>query len=181
MLSLYEGFFTLRIACMLGLQSCTTMPGSSVYGILQARILEWIGIPLSRGSSNQELNLQFLTSPALAHRFFTTSATGKPQQITYYYYCFCCSVTQLCPLFATSQTAASQASLSFTVSWSLLKLMSIESVMPANHLIFCHPLLPLPSIFSSIRVFSNVLLFTYLLGCARSCLQHVGSSSLARD
>ena len=166
---------------MLGLQSCTTMPGSSVYGILQARILEWIGIPLSRGSSNQELNLQFLTSPALAHRFFTTSATGKPQQITYYYYCFCCSVTQLCPLFATSQTAASQASLSFTVSWSLLKLMSIESVMPANHLIFCHPLLPLPSIFSSIRVFSNVLLFTYLLGCARSCLQHVGSSSLARD
>ena len=97
MLSLYEGFFTLRIACMLGLQSCPTMPGSSVYGILRARILEWIGIPFSRGSSNQELNPQFLTSPALAHRFFTTSATGKPQQIIYYYYCFCCSVTQSCP------------------------------------------------------------------------------------
>ena len=46
-------------------------------------------------------------------------------------------------------------SLSITSSWSLLKLMSIESVMPSNHLIFCHPLLPLPSIFPSIRAFSN--------------------------
>ena len=48
-----------------------------------------------------------------------------------------------------------QASLSFTISWSLLKLTSIESVMPSNHLIICHPLLLLPSIFPSIRVFSN--------------------------
>ena len=48
-----------------------------------------------------------------------------------------------------------QASLSFTISWSLLKLTSIESVMPSNHLILCHPLLHLPSIFPSIRVFSN--------------------------
>ena len=51
-------------------------------------------------------------------------------------------------------TAACQASLSFTISQSLLKLTSIESVMPPNHLILCHPLLLLPSIFSSIRVFS---------------------------
>ena len=58
-------------------------------------------------------------------------------------------------LFATPWTAAHQASLSFTVSWSLLKLMSIESVMPSNHLIlYCHLLL-LPSIFPSVRVFSN--------------------------
>ena len=48
-----------------------------------------------------------------------------------------------------------QASLSITTSWSLLKLMSIESVMPSNHLILCHPLLLLPSIFPNIRVFSN--------------------------
>ena len=53
--------------------------------------------------------------------------------------------------------AAYQASLSFTISWSLLKLMSMESVMPSNHLILCHPLLLLPSIFPSIRVFSNEL------------------------
>ena len=58
-------------------------------------------------------------------------------------------------LFVTSWSAARQASLSFTNSWSLLKLMSIESVMPSNHLILCHPLLLQPSIFPSIRVFSN--------------------------
>ena len=58
-------------------------------------------------------------------------------------------------LFATPWTATCQASLSITNSQSLLKLMSIESVMPSNHLIFCHPLLLLPSIFPSIRVFSN--------------------------
>ena len=85
----------------------------------------------------------------------------------------CCSVTSKCSwqapvcnsefihslssvrLFVTSWTAAHQASLSITNSWSLLKLMSIESVMPSNHLILCCPLLPLPSIFPSIRVFSN--------------------------
>ena len=59
-------------------------------------------------------------------------------------------------LFATPWTAAHQASLSFTISWSLLRLMSIESVMPSNHLILCHPLL-LPLIFPCIRVFSNEL------------------------
>ena len=60
-------------------------------------------------------------------------------------------------LFATPWTAACQAFLSITNSRSLPKLMSIESVMPSNHLILCHPLLLLPSIFPSIRVFSNEL------------------------
>ena len=55
----------------------------------------------------------------------------------------------------TPWTAAIQASLSFTFSWSLLKLKSIESMMSSNHLILCHPLLLLPSIFPSIRVFSS--------------------------
>ena len=58
-------------------------------------------------------------------------------------------------LFATPWTTAHQAPLSITNSWSLLKLMSIESVMPSNYLILCHPLLLPPSIFPSIRVFSN--------------------------
>ena len=58
-------------------------------------------------------------------------------------------------LFATSWTAACQASLSFTISWSLLKLLSIELVMPSNYL--CRPLLLLPSIFPSIKVFPNEL------------------------
>ena len=58
-------------------------------------------------------------------------------------------------LFVTPWTAAHQASLSITNSWSLLNLMSIASVMPSNHLILCHPLVLLPSIFPSIRVLSN--------------------------
>ena len=58
-------------------------------------------------------------------------------------------------LFVTPWTAAWQASLSFTISWSLCKLKSIELVIPSNHLIFCCPLLFLPSVFPRIRVFSN--------------------------
>ena len=58
-------------------------------------------------------------------------------------------------LFASLWTAACQDSLSITNSWSLLKLMSIESVIPSNHLILCHPFLLLPSIFPNIKVFSN--------------------------
>ena len=66
----------------------------------------------------------------------------------------CCSVAQLCQLLVIPWTAARQASLSFTISQSLLKFMSIESVMPSNHLILCRPLLLLPPIPPSIRVFS---------------------------
>ena len=78
-----------------------------------------------------------------------------------WYFCICCdefsSVLSLSHvlLFATPWTAACHASLSITYSPSLLKLMSIESVMPSNHLILCHPLLLPSSIFSQIRVFSN--------------------------
>ena len=67
---------------------------------------------------------------------------------------FSCSATHAL-LFVTPWIAALQASLSITISSSLLKLMSIESVVPSNDLIFCHPLLLLPSIFPSIRIFSN--------------------------
>ena len=72
---------------------------------------------------------------------------------------FCCFCNQFShvQLFATSWTAARQAPLSITNSWSLLKLMSTKSVIQSNHLILCHPLL-LPSIFPTIRVFSNELI-----------------------
>ena len=60
-------------------------------------------------------------------------------------------------LFVTPWTTAHQVSLSITNTQSLLKLMSVESVVPSNHLILCHPLLLLPSIFPSIRLFSNEL------------------------
>ena len=69
----------------------------------------------------------------------------------------CCSITKSCPTLCDPWTAAHQGSLSFTIFQSLLKLMSIELVMPSNHLILCHSLLLLPSIFPRIRVFSNEL------------------------
>ena len=72
----------------------------------------------------------------------------------------CCSVTQSCPTFVTTWTEPQQASLSITITWSLLKLMSIELVMPSNHLALCHPLFLLPSIFPSIRSFPMSRLFT---------------------
>ena len=75
-------------------------------------------------------------------------------------------------LFVTPWTAACQASLSFTISLSLLKCKSIESVMPSNHLILCLPLLLMPSFFPSIRDFSNELAFP-------SCGQSIGASALA--
>ena len=66
-----------------------------------------------------------------------------------------CSVPKSCLTLSTSWTAACQAPLSASISWSLLKLMSIEMVMPSSHLILCHPLLLLPPIPPSIRVFSS--------------------------
>ena len=64
----------------------------------------------------------------------------------------CCLVAKSCLIFATPWTSVLQASLSFTISWSLFKLMPVQSVMPSNHLILCRPLL-LPSIIPSTRVF----------------------------
>ena len=87
-----------------------SLPGSSVYGTFQVRILEFSSVQFS------------------------------------------CSVVSDS---VTPWTAAHQASLSITISWSSLRLTSIESVMPSSHLILCRPLLLLPSIFPSIRVFSN--------------------------
>ena len=84
-------------------------------------------------------------------RGMTPSALPRPEALVQFSSVQWLSRVQL---FATPWTAACQASLSITNSWNLLKLMSIESVMPSNHLILCRPLLP-PSIFSSIRVFSN--------------------------
>ena len=75
-------------------------------------------------------------------------------------------------LFATSWSAACQAFLSFIISWSLLKLMSIESVMPPNHLILCHSFLPLPSVFPVSRSFLISWLFA-------TCGQSTGASASA--
>ena len=69
----------------------------------------------------------------------------------------CCSVAQSCPTLCDPMDCSKQTSQSFINTQSLLRFMSIESVMPSNHLVLCHPLLLLPSIFPRIRVFSNKL------------------------
>ena len=80
---------------------------------------------------------------------------GPPRQSSIYFCCCCCSVTQLCLTLYDLMVCSTPG---FPVLYhlqSLLKLMSIESVMPSNHLILCRPVILLPSIFPSIRVFSN--------------------------
>ena len=92
---------------------------------------------------------------------------------------WCCSVAQLCPTLCDPWTAAHQAHLSFTISRSSLRLMSAESLMPSNHLVLSRPLLLLPSVFPSIRVFSNekgnISSIVYMLDTRK--LQSVPSSS----
>ena len=177
-------------------------PGSSVHGILQARILECVAISFSREPSQSRDQTQVFH---MAGIFFTIWATrrnttdlgagilfsrasqvalmvknppanaGDPrdagsipretpwrrkwQPTPVFSSVQFSSVQSLSHvwlwLFATPGTAAHQASLSIINSWSLLKLMSIQSLMPSNYLILCHPLLRLPSIFPSIRVCSN--------------------------
>ena len=83
-------------------------------------------------------------------KFLVTLLFGSYQDESLLLFSHCCV-----QLFATPWTAACQASLSFTIFWSLLTLMSMASMMPSNHLILCRLLLLLPSIFPSIRVFSK--------------------------
>ena len=115
-------------------------PGFSVHGILQARALELQEIFPTQGSNPSLLQCRQI--------LYHLSHQGSPNN----------SVVQLLScvrLFVTPWTAAQQASLSLTISQSLLKLLSIEWVMPSNHLILCRLLLLLPPIFPIIGVFSN--------------------------
>ena len=84
----------------------------------------------------------------------------------------CCSFAQSCPTLCDPMGCITPASLSFTISRSLLKLMSTESVMPSNHLILCRPLLLLPSIFPSIMVFSSELTLHQVAKVLEFQLQH---------
>ena len=125
-------------------------PGSSVHGNSQARILEWVALSFS---TTQDWNLTQGWNPCflLGRQILPQWTTWEVQLLSF------SSVQSLSrvQLFATPWIAARQASLSITNSRSLLKLMSIESVMPSSHLILCRPLLLLPPIPPSIRVFSN--------------------------
>ena len=135
-----------------------SLPGFSFHGIVQVRILEWVAISFSRGSS---LPRDWIPVSCIASGFFTCWAVRE----AYYYHLLYEDIPLFSQfssfqslsrvqLFAIPWTAAHLASLSITNSRSLRKLMSIKSVIPSNHFILCHPLLP-PSIFPSIRVYSN--------------------------
>ena len=165
------------------LWSCLTLcdpidgspPGPAVPGILQARTLEWVAISFSTAwkwkvKVKSLSRVRLLATPwTAAHQAPPSTGfsrqeywSGVPSLRTYYHkndsnrFQFSLVQSLSCVrLFATPWTTAHQASLSITNSWSPPKLMSIESVMPSNHLILCHPLLLLHSIFPSIRVFSN--------------------------
>ena len=117
-------------------------PGSSVHGISEAKIQEWVAVSFSKGSSPPSDRTH-------------VSCIGR--QILYQWATKFSSVQSLSRvrLFATPWITACQASLSNTNFQSSIKLMSIKSVMPSSHLILCRPLLLLPSTPPSIRVFSN--------------------------
>ena len=122
---------------------------SNQYPGLNSFRIDWFDLFKVQGTHES-----LLQNTGRKHQFF------GPQYSLWFssYICiFCCSVTQSCPTLETSSTVALQASLSVTLSWSLLELTPIELVMPSNHLILWHSLLSLPSIFPSIRVFSNEL------------------------
>ena len=128
-----------------------SLPGSSVHGF--SRQEHWGGFPSPPpGNLSDQQSNPHVMSPTLTGRFFTTRA-NQEVQISYTY----TTVQSLShvQLFATPWTTACQASLSITNSQSLVKLMSIKLVMPSNHLILCRSLLLPPSIFPSMRVFSN--------------------------
>ena len=159
-----------------------TQPGYPAHGILQARILVWVATPSSRDHPDPGIEPVFLMSPSLTGGFFTTSTTWETcgwlsdAQCLNWFQSYCFENKWVWDLFCekiprkindvqfscsvvsdslTPWTAACQPSQSNTNSQSLLRLMSIKSVMPSNYIILCHPLLLLPSIFPSIRVFSN--------------------------
>ena len=115
--------------------------GSSVHEF--SRQEYWSGLPFSPPGDlpNPGIKPPSLASPALAGHPFTSQSVSL--------------VAQLCPTLCNPMDCSMPGFPSITSSWSLLKLLSIESVMPSNHLILCHPLLLLPSIFPSIRVSSS--------------------------
>ena len=140
--------------CAKLLQSCPTLcdpvdcspPGSSVHRILRARILDWVDMPSSKKYSWPR-NWNHISC-----RVFTTEPLRKHLYIHIYAYIYISSVVQLCLTLCNPMDCSIPA---LTNPRGLLKLIYIESVMPSNHLILCRPLLLLPSVFPSIRVFSN--------------------------
>ena len=118
-------------------------------------VYPWGSLMPSQDQSSGKGSCEELKLPANSHLELWKPVLPPRQAVSQF-----SSVTQCVQLFATPWTAACQAILPITNSWSLLKLLSFESVRPFNHLILCRPLLLSPSVFPSIRVFSNKGLFS---------------------
>ena len=151
---------------MLVAQLCPVLHGpigssptdSSVHGILQAKIMEWVAILFSRGSSQPRDQTQV---SCISGRFFSIWVIRENylgnSNLGILRYCLWDRIAELDRVvvqslsgvwfFVTPWTAACQPSLSFTISWSLLKLMSIESMMPSKYLILCLPFSSCPQSF----------------------------------
>ena len=127
-------------------------PGTSVPGISQARKLEWVAISCSGDLPDPEIEP---TSAAFSCIDSWILFHGATREAPVNYIVVVVQSPSHVWLFAAPWTAAGQASLSFDISWSLLKHLSTELVIPSNHLILCCPVLLLPSIFPSIRVCSS--------------------------
>ena len=112
-----------------------SLPGFSVHGILQARVI-WSGLPFPSPGDLPNPGIE-PGSPALEADALTYEPPGKPKAKYPFVCCCCCSLSHVL-LFATPWTAACQSSLSSTISKSLVKLMSIELVMPSNHSLTYH-------------------------------------------
>ena len=142
----------MKVKLLSRVQLCAT-PWTAAYQALPSmgfsRQEYWSGVPLP--SPVYTLSFIALQSKIVNFDLSTKCDTVLP----FTHFGFVVQLLSRVRLFATLWTVARQASLSFNISQSLLKLMSIESMMPSNHLILCCPLLLLPSIFPSIRVFSN--------------------------
>ena len=138
-------------------------------------LLQWI-------SPTQGSNLHLLCLLHWQAGSLPRAPPGKPYTYPYLAISQFTSVQSLgrIQLFATPRTAARQASLSFTISCSLLRLMAIESVMPSNHLILCHSFLLQPPIFPSIRVFSNELALCIRWPKYWSLIQHQSFQGIFR-
>ena len=122
---------------------------ATVYGVPQCRTrLKWLSSSSSRGDRENVEKKQPLRIDAI-------SVQGDGRRAFRPLLLFSYSVTLSCLTFCDPMDCSTPGFQSFSISCSLLKRMFIESVMPSNHLVLCHPLIPLPSIYPSIKVFSN--------------------------
>ena len=131
-----------------------SLPDSSVCGISQTRIQEWVAISFSKGSFQPRNRTWVSCVCCIVRQILYHCTIWEIQNMKSVQFSSFQSLSRV-QLFATPWISACQASLSITNSWSSLRLTSIESVMPFSHLILCHPLLLLPLIPPSIRVFLN--------------------------